>query len=89
MTHPNMKSRLPALMTLMGDHAHFRSSPRVDWETPRPQEALRATDPRVAANDDDDDDEPRKWYQIRNPLWVIAFGMGFLFAAMALIVALG
>ncbi len=88
MTHPNMKSRLPALMTLMADHAHSRSSPRVDWEAPRTQEALPPADAQVAANDDDDEG-PRKWYQIRNPLWVIAFAMGFLFAVFALILALG
>jgi hypothetical protein len=39
----------------------------------------------VAANDDG----PRKWYQIQNPLWVIAIGMAVLFAVMALIVAYG
>jgi hypothetical protein len=44
-----------------------------------------ATGSLVAANDD----EPRKWYEIRNPLWVIVIGMGFLFATMALIVASG
>jgi hypothetical protein len=88
MTHPNMKSRLPALMTLMGDHAHSRSSPRVDWEAPQTREALPPPAPQVAANDDDDDG-PRKWYQIRNPLWVIAFAMGFLFAVFALVLALG
>ena len=87
MTHPNMKSRVPALMTLMGDYAHYRASPSAEPETPPTHEALPATDPRVAANDDDD--EPRKWYQIQNPLWVIVIGMGFLFVVMALILALG
>jgi hypothetical protein len=88
MTHPNMKSRLPALMTLMGDHAHSRLPSRVDREAPQTLEAVSPVDPQVAANDDDDDG-PRKWYQIRNPLWVIAFAMGFLFAVFALILALG
>jgi hypothetical protein len=32
---------------------------------------------------------PRRRYEIRNPLWVIVIGMAFLFAMMALIVALG
>jgi hypothetical protein len=86
MTHPNMKSRVPALMTLMGDYAHYRPSPSAERETLPVHEAARPTDPRVAVNDDD---EPRKWYQIQNPLWVIVIGMGFLFAVMALIVALG
>ena len=91
MRHPNMKARLPALMILMGDHTHSRLSPSVDSKTLPAQEALRKPDPRVAANDDDndDDDGPRQWYQIRNPLWVIAMAMGFLFAVMALIVAFG
>jgi hypothetical protein len=88
MTHPNMKSRLPALMTLMGNHTHGRLSQRSDWAALPTREAVRAPDSRVAAKDDDDDGF-RKWYQIRNPLWVIVSGMGFLFAVMALIVALG
>ena len=88
MTHPNMKSRLPALMTLMGSHTHARLSQRADRAPPLTAEAVRAPDPRVAANDDDDEG-PRKWYQIRNPLWVIVSGMAFLFAVMALTVAFG
>jgi hypothetical protein len=35
------------------------------------------------------DDAPRKWYEIRNPLWVIVIGMAVLFTVMALTVALG
>jgi hypothetical protein len=47
--------------------------------------ALLAPDALLSANDGG----PRKWYEIRNPLWVIAIGMGVLFSAMALIVASG
>jgi hypothetical protein len=88
MSHPNMKSRVPGLLTLMGDYVHYRPSPSAEPETRPAQEALRPTHSRVAENDDVDDG-PRKRYQIQNPLWVIVIGMGFLFAAMALIVALG
>jgi hypothetical protein len=85
MTISNMKSRAPALIALMGEHAHFRSSPSAYSAAPL-NEALRTTDPGVAANDDDG---PRRWYQVRNPLWVIVIGMAFLFTVMALILALG
>jgi hypothetical protein len=84
MTHPNMKARLPLLITLMSDRAHFGSSPSADMQMRRPPEAVRAPAGEAA-----NDDEPRKWYRIQNPLWVIVIGMATLFAAMALIVALG
>jgi hypothetical protein len=86
MTLPNMKSSSPAPMTLVGGQTYFRLSPSVGSAVPPTHEALRTTDPGVAANDDD---APRMWYQIQNPLWVIVIGMAFLFAVMALIVALG
>jgi hypothetical protein len=57
-------------------------SPVVDYPYLRPS----LTDPLVPANDDEG---PRKWYQIRNPLWVIVVAMAFLFTVMALFVALG
>jgi hypothetical protein len=85
MTEPNMKSRSPALMTLMASDTYFRPTQSADSEPSQTEEALRAFNPGAAANDD----APRKWYQIRNPLWVVVIGMGFMFAVMALIVALG
>jgi hypothetical protein len=83
MTHPNMNSGSPALTALLA-YTHFRSSPSADSAVSQPHGTVRATDPRVAANDD----APEKWYQIQNPLWVIVIGDAFLFAVMALVVAL-
>jgi hypothetical protein len=85
MTHPNLKSGLPVPMARVLDQAYFRSSPSTAPVTPRTNTLPRTVDRRLAANDD----APRKWYEIRNPLWVIVIGMAILFGAMALIVALG
>ncbi len=81
MTHPHMKSAPPLPMARMAERTYFRSPPRTASAAPR------TTMPMLQAAASDD--EPRKWYEIRNPLWVIVIGMAFLFAAMALIVALG
>jgi len=54
--------------------------------------AFTADIPGVARdkrNSGANDDAPRKWYQVRNPLWVIVMAMAFQFSVMALIVALG
>jgi hypothetical protein len=85
MSHPNRSPGSPVLMALLAEHSHFRSSPGGGLAVLRPSAARGATDPRVAANDD----APEKRYQIHNPLWVIVIGNAFLFAVMALVVALG
>jgi hypothetical protein len=79
MTHPHMKSALPLPMARVAEQTHFRFPPRTASTAPRTPTLQAAAS----------DEEPRKWYEVRNPLWVIAIGMAFLFAAMALIVALG
>ena len=85
MTHPNLKSGLPVPMARTVDQAHFRHSPSGASAAPRAAALPRTTALQVGTNDE----APRKWYEIRNPLWVIVIGMAFLFAMMALIVALG
>jgi hypothetical protein len=97
MTYLKLRSGAPMPGAGVLDYyPYLRSSASAHFTAPQTPELPPAIDPVVSANDagaaDDDDDEgPRKWYQIRfhNPLWVIAGAMGFLFAVMALIVALG
>jgi hypothetical protein len=86
MTYPNIRFRAPVPRASVIDYPYFRASASADSTAPQTQRVLPATDPPEAANDEDG---PRRWYQIRNPLWVIAIGMAFLFAVMALFVALG
>jgi hypothetical protein len=85
MTYPNMRSGSPAPRPLLPDRGYFRLRPRAESPLPQTRAASPAPNAILAANDD----EPRKWYEIRNPLWVIVIGMGVLFGAMAFIVASG
>jgi hypothetical protein len=86
MTYLKLKSGAPVPGAPVLDYyPYLRSSASAHLTAPQTPELPPATDPREAANDDG----PRKWYQIRNPLWVIVIAMAFLFTVMALIVALG
>lgn len=87
MTPPNMKLRAPALLALTGGRTYLHLPPSAGMAAPRTDAPQDSADARVAARDDDQG--LRKWDEIRNPLWVIAIGMAFLFTAMALVVALG
>jgi hypothetical protein len=86
MTYLKLKSgaQVPRA-TVVDYYPYLRSSASTHLTAPQAPELPPATDPREAANDEG----PRKWYQIRNPLWVIVIGMAFLFTVMALFVALG
>ena len=85
MTYLKLNSAAPLPGPPVVGYPYLRSSASAYLRAPQTSEAPPATDPREAANDDG----PRKWYEIRNPLWVIVIGMAVLFAVMALIVALG
>jgi hypothetical protein len=67
----------------VADHTLFGASHAA--VLPPTPAALHTIEALVAANDDG----PRKWYQVRNPLWVIVMAMAFQFSVMALIVELG
>jgi hypothetical protein len=79
----NLIAEFPVRRERVPNPTQFGSSPQSPL--PRTYPALHATNAIVGANDD----APRKWYQVRNPLWVIVMAMAFQFSVMALIVALG
>jgi hypothetical protein len=85
MTLPNVKpgSTEPAVTAVANPSLHSPISPAA--AAPPTIASLTNGDARAAANEE----ETATPDAIRNPLWVIAWGMACLFGVMAAIIALG